>query len=99
MTDTAEKYRDKVDPEHKASMDLTIGAYHTIKMVEGHLRKLDEAERRSHSFGHITDPTIYRDQINSKSFADQMVVVRAALKFIETIDELIPNEPKETVSA
>jgi hypothetical protein len=99
MTDPSEKYRNKLDPEHKAVMDLIIGAYYTIKMVETHLRKLDESERFAHSIGHITDPTLYKDMISSKSFADQMHIVRAALKFIGEVDELIPNEPKERVSA
>lgn len=91
MTDPALKYADRVSPEHRAAMDLATGAYHTLKMVEPQLRKLDEAERRSHSFGHILDPTFYRDQINSQSFADQMTFIRAALAFIDKVDTLRSN--------
>ena len=88
MTDTAEKYKDRLDPEHKMAMDMVIGQYHVLKMVEEQLRKVDEAERRSHSIGHIVDPTFYKDQINSKSFEHQMVIIRAALAFIHKIDAI-----------
>lgn len=90
MTDTAEKYRDKLDPDHKMAMDMAIRAYATVKMVEAQLRKVHDAERQSHSIGHIVDPTLYRDQINSKSFADQMKIINAALSFIAAMDEVFP---------
>jgi len=88
MGDPAQKYQDRVDPQLRMAMDIAIGGYHTLKLVETQLRKVDEAELRSHSIGHIVDPTLYRDQINSKSFAHQMVIIRAALAFIGTIDAL-----------
>ena len=88
MTDPALKYADRVSPEHRAAMDLATSAYHNLKMVEPQLRKVDEAERRSHSIGHILDPTLYKDQIYSQSFADQMTFIRAALAFIDKVDTL-----------
>ena len=88
MTDSADKYKDCLDPQHKMAVDITIGSYNTLKLVEAQLRKVDEAERSSHSIGHIVDPTLYRDQINSKNFAQQMVIIRAALAFIDKIDTL-----------
>lgn len=91
MTDTAEKYRDKVDPEHKMAMDITIGVYGNLKMVEEQLRKIQDAERRSHSIGHIIDPTFYRDQINSKSFAEQLKIINAAIAFIDVMDGVFPT--------
>jgi hypothetical protein len=85
MADSAEKYADKVDPMHKAAMDLTIGAFHQIDIVIDRLRKLDKAERDSHSIMHITDPTMYRDMIYSKSFALQMKIIRAAIDFHDEV--------------
>lgn len=87
MADTGEKYRDKVDPVFKMAMELVTSSYHTMKMIEGELRKVDEAERQSHSIGHILNPTLYRDQIHSKNFEQTMKVVRAALAFIEALDK------------
>lgn len=90
MGDPALKYKDQVDPEHKLAMDVTIGVYGNLKMVEAQLRKVQEAEQRSHSIGHILDPTLYRDQINSKSFADQMKIISAAIAFIDEMDVVFP---------
>jgi predicted transcriptional regulator len=83
--DPASKYADKVDLGHKMAMNMVIGAYHSIGIVIEHLRLLDKAENSVHSFMHITDPTMYRDMINSKSFAIQMKIVKAALAFYDTV--------------
>lgn len=70
---------------------MSLNAEH----VRPQLELLDEAERRSHSVGHILDPTLYRDQINSASFADQMTLVRAALAFLRATDEIEAKHRQE----
>lgn len=95
--DTADKYRDKVAPEHALAMQavgmarMMLNADHVRKQLE----LLDNAERDAHSIGHITDPTLYRDMITSRSFAQQMRLVRAALTFLRETDrvasEIAPN--------
>jgi hypothetical protein len=90
MSDPAEKYRNKVAPEHELAMQaigmarMMLDAPH----VRLQLELVDESERDAHSFGHITDPTLYRDMISSRSFADQMILVRAALTFLKATDEV-----------
>ena len=84
--DPAELYADRVAPEHRHTMETVAMAYHTLTMVAPHLRELEEAERRAHSVGHIFNPTLYRDMIGSKSFAQQMKIVRAALAFVAAMD-------------
>lgn len=88
MSDPAEKYRDRVDLKHKMAMDA-IGF--SRQLLAPHLEQLElliEAERRSHSIGHILDPTLYRDQINSKSFEQQMRIARAAVAYIKVLNEV-----------
>jgi len=92
MTDPGTKYADRVDPMFAAAMEIVAGSYRTMKMVEGELRKVDDAERQSHSIGAIFDPTLYRDQIHSKQFAKNMKIIRAALAFIAALDE-VAQEP------
>lgn len=89
MGDPASKYRDKVDPHHKLMMDTILQAHHWIALHREGLAAFIEAERRAHSIGHITDPTLYRDMINSKSFAQQIKIARAAQAFIASVDEVI----------
>jgi hypothetical protein len=86
--DPATKYADRVDPEYRMAMNMVLGAYHTMSLVAAPLRKLDQAERDAHSFGHIVDPTLYKDMIYSPSFAEQMKIVRAALAFIKACDDV-----------
>lgn len=88
IRDPAELYADRVAPEHRQTMETVAMAYHTLTMAAPHLRALDEAERRAHSVGHIVNPTLYRDMIGSKSFSQQMRIVRAALKFVAALDEV-----------
>jgi hypothetical protein len=97
MSDPAEKYRSKVAPEHELAMQaigmarMMLAAPH----VRPQLELLEKAERDAHSIGHITDPTLYRDMINSKSFAQQMVLIRAALTFLRATDELAAEVTKK----
>ena len=88
--DPAMKYRDRVEPKHAMAMQaigmarMMLSAEH----VRPQLELLDRAERDAHSIGHIIDPTMYHDMINSKSFAQQMTLVRAALAFLRATDDV-----------
>ena len=88
MIDLAEKYRNNVSTEHKLAMDTIGFLYQTLKAVKPHLETLLEAERQMHNIGHILDPTLYRDMIYSKSFQAQIKVARAALQFVNAVDEV-----------
>lgn len=98
MIDPAEKYRGKVSPEHKQAMDTIGFIYRTLKAVKPHLETLMEAERQMHNVGFILDPTLYRDMIYSKSFEHQMKLARAALQFVNTIDEVAAELDIGTIS-
>lgn len=84
--DPAEKYRDKVSPEHKMAMEA-IGMF---RMILGQHRPQFEAllksKRDMNNLGGLLDPTLYRDMIYSKSFDQQIRMVTAALKFLDEID-------------
>lgn len=80
------KYADKVTPEHQMAMEA-IGMF---RLMFGQHRPafaaLLKAERDMHNFGGMLDPTLYRDMIYSKSFEQQIRLVKAALKFLDEIE-------------
>jgi hypothetical protein len=80
--DPAEKYRDQVDLAHKMAMDAIAFANQLLEPQAEQIDRFLDAERQSHSIGHILDPTLYRDQINSDSFALQVRMARAAQAFL-----------------
>jgi hypothetical protein len=94
MSDPADKYRDRVDPMHKMAMDAIGMARILLNTYKDQYDTLIEAERSAHSIGHIIDPTLYRDMINSKSFAQQIKLCRAAQTFLRHVnavaDEITP---------
>lgn len=49
---------------------------------------LDAAERKMHSSLHITDPTLYRDAINSDGVRQQIELARAALAFLAVVEKV-----------
>ena len=87
MTDPAIKYRDRLDPAHQSAMDTVLGP---VRIMLGahrlHFEAVLEAERHAHSVGHILDPTLYRDMIQSKSFGQQLRVMKAAIAFLDELD-------------
>lgn len=85
MSDPAEKYRDKLDPTHQLAMNTIINSFRVMEMFKEHIAKTLEAERRSHSIGHILDPTMYRDAIHSKSWRAQVQIMKAAQNFIDDV--------------
>ena len=85
MTDPAEKYRDKVDPQHKMAMEAIVFMAQVLEPHREQFEKLLKAERDMHSVGAILNPTLYRDMIYSKSFAQQMRLVKAAVQFLDEV--------------
>lgn len=82
MSDPADRYRDKLDPIHKMAMDAIGMARMLLNTYSEQYNKLLAAEVEAHSYGHIMNPTLYRDMINSKSFAQQIKLCRAAQTFL-----------------
>lgn len=85
MTDPAEKYREKLNPTHQLAMSTIINSYQVMEMFEDHVRATLDAERRSHSIGHILDPTLYRDAIESQSWRAQVQIMEATIKFLDDV--------------
>jgi len=85
MGDPAEKYRDQVDPEHRMAMEAIAFAFQMLEPCSPQITRFLDAERHSHAVGHILNPTLYRDQINSRSFAQQVELARAADVFIRAV--------------
>lgn len=89
MSDPASKYADRVSPEHRLAMQSITMAAAMIDAHEEHLTEVLECESRMHSIGHILDPTLYRDMINSKSFETQLKIIRAALAFSKEVKAMV----------
>lgn len=86
MSDPALKYADRVSPEHKMAMDAICIFRNLVGQHRAQFEALLKAEQNMHSIGAILDPTLYRDMIQSPSFARQIRLVRAALKFLDECD-------------
>lgn len=85
MSDPAANYRDKVDPAHDLAMSTIINSYRVMEMFREHVAKTLEAERRSHSIGHILNPTLYRDALHSKSWRAQVQIMEATIRFLDDV--------------
>ena len=86
MIDPAEKYRDRVDPAHKAAMEA-IGF--TRQILGQHREQFDallKSENYMHNVGGLLDPTLYRDMLYSNSFRLQIRLVKAAVAFLDEVD-------------
>ena len=75
-------------PEHKMAMDAVGLAAQILTPQADVLGALISAEQEMHSFAHITDPTLYRDAINSKSLALQVRMAKAAIAFVLEIQSI-----------
>jgi len=87
-----EKYRDKTDPEHVRAMQAIGVARMMLAQHRDRYHALERAEREMHSFGGMIDPTLYRDMLSSKNFAQQVRMVRAVLAFLEAVDAIAEEE-------
>lgn len=52
------------------------------------LAELVQAEQRSHSYLHITDPTLYRKTLSDKNFRAQVDLAAAALAFVLAVQKV-----------
>lgn len=86
MSDPAEKYRDKLDPSHKMAMDAIGFMRQMLGPHRERFEQLLKSEQEMHNAGHIINPTLYKDMIYSKSFEQQIRLVRAALAFLNEAD-------------
>lgn len=98
MSDPAEKYRNRVDPEHEVAMQALQLAFMMLKEHRDHLRRFEASCRYMDNVGGLLDPTLYRDMLASRSFAQQKRMVDAALVFVGTIDEVM-TEAKSAIKA
>jgi len=48
-----------------------------------------KARRDLDSFGHILDPTLFRDVTSSRSVAQQVRMAETAMKFLRDVDEVV----------
>jgi|GEM_PF-1998592 len=74
--------------KHKTAMDAIGFAAQLMTPQTEALRALVEASRSMHSHLHITDPTLYRQAINSKGLEHQVKLASAALAFIAAVEEV-----------
>lgn len=70
------------DAIHKMAFDAIGLAAQLLTPQADYLGKLIDAERRMHSYAHITDPTLYKAAIHSKGLAQQIVLAKAAVAFV-----------------
>lgn len=68
--------------EYRMAMEAIGFAAQLLKPQADMLAALVEQERQMHSHLHITDPTLYRQAINSRSLAQQVRLAKAALAFV-----------------
>lgn len=76
------------DPTHRMAFDAIGIAAQVLTPQAGYLTEFLAAEQAMHSHLHITDPTTYRDALNSRSFAQQVKLARAAAAFILAVQEV-----------
>lgn len=85
--DPGKRYAGRVAPEFTAAMAaVVLSVSYILRPHKATFEQLDEAERQSHSHLHITDPTLYRDQINSAQFDQNVRMMRAALRFVREVE-------------
>lgn len=73
---------------HKMAMDAIGFAAQLLTPQADYLAKLVEAERSMHSYMHITDPTTYKQALNSDGLRQQVELARAALAFVAAVQKI-----------
>ena len=84
---------------HKMAFDALGMAAQMLTPQADTFAALIDAERSMHSSMHITDPTFYREAINSDGLRQQVDLAKAALAFILAV-QAVKNElapPTETL--
>lgn len=67
---------------HRFAMDLVASTFRTLSPIKSYLNNFVEIERGMHSYLHITNPTLYREALNSENLKHQVEIAKAALQFI-----------------
>ena len=89
MSDPAAKYADRVAPEHRHAMGAIAIARTLLHAHRGQFEAVLKAEQDMHNFGGLLDPTLYRDMLQSQSFAQQqLVLIKAAIAFLDQLDQV-----------
>lgn len=99
MSDAAEKYRDKVTPEHRMAMEAIGFARQFLGQHRETYDTLLKAEQDMHSFGGMLDPTLYRDMLYSEDFKKQTRMIKATVAFLKEIDAVADEVMKGVVHA
>jgi hypothetical protein len=90
MSDPAEHYREFSKSPDGIDHAMAMQAIGVTRMLLAvHRERFEtflEARRDMDSFGHILNPTLYRDVIHSRSMAQQVKMVEAALAFLREVD-------------
>lgn len=76
------------DPKHKIAMDAIGFAAQILTPQAEQYRALIEAERSMHNSLHITDPTLYREALNSRSLQQQIALCKAAIAFVLAVQSV-----------
>ena len=82
------KYADKVTSEHAEAMQA-IGI--AAQILTAHTETFEaflKAERSMHTTLLFTDPTTYKDALNSKNFALTTKMIQAATAFVLAIQDV-----------
>lgn len=80
--------REEAAAMHKMAMDAIAVAANLLTVHADTFKAFLEAERSMHSHLHITNPTLYRQAITSRSFAQQRRMITAASTFLLAIQEV-----------
>lgn len=73
---------------HRRAMEAVAFAAQLLTPHHDPLAALVEAERGMHSYLHVVDPTLYRRAINDRGLEQQVRLARAALAFIQAVQEV-----------
>jgi len=77
-----------MEPNHKMAMEAIGLAAQILTPQAEQLGKLVEAERAMHSHLHITDPTLYREAIQSDGLRYQVELAKAAIAFVSAVQKV-----------
>lgn len=80
--------REEAEAMHKMAMDAIAVAANLLTVHADTFKAFLEAERSMHSHLHITNPTLYRQAIHSKSFDQQRRLITAASAFLLAVQEV-----------
>lgn len=90
MSDPGDKYSKLALPEYRMALDSVGMAYHVIAPHREFLQTMADAAAGMHSYLHITQPTLYRDAINSPRFSQNIELCNAALAFLKAAETAAP---------